>query len=224
MPTPFTGSRYFNLISDISYNLTNDVVLSIEYSLSGNPTTEAGFSFFITTSAAIDGGGSGIGLAYKGEVVSTEGIPSSIAGIGLDTGGYFGLSGTDMDGVHDSARISNAVCARAGYDEQFSMVALGTYYRALPTGVVIVNSDIQFRSLRYRVGNLGRTMYLDYRANHDDDYIALAEVDIGDRVDITLPYRVGIGYTAPLVGSSTDDIIPVFNLRSIHIEGLDFDA
>ena len=196
--------------------MVNDVVMSIEYSLSGNSNSEAGFSFFITTSANISGGGGGVGLGYTGDVLAADGVASAIAGFGIDTHGYFGLSGTDIDGV---APVANSVGARGGYAEFFSMSALGNYYELLPANIPVVLGDDRLRSLRYRVGNLGRTMYLDYRENHDDEYINIAEVELGDRINLLSSYRVGIGYASPF--SSIEEAVPNLVIRSIHIEGLE---
>lgn len=218
MPAIYTGPRNFNLISDKSFNLVNDVVLSIEFSLSGNPNTQAGLSFFLSTSGDIVGGGAGIGLAYTGTVLASGGITNAVAGFGLDTQGYFALSGGDIDGVDINDAIPNSVTARAGYSENFAMSAFNNATNELPFS--LYTTSIQFRSLRYRIGNLGRTMYLDYRANHDDDYIAVAEVDLGDRVNIDQAYQVGIGYASPF--STVEEAVPNLNITSIHIEGLEF--
>lgn len=220
MPLPYTGVKCFNLISDKSYDLTNDVVLSVHYSLSGNINSQAGFSFFICQSAAdqdLESGQGGIDLCYTG-------MSNAVAAFGIDTDGVFAQQQTGAQGTINSYDlILNSVAARPGVADEFALSALGSYVVALSSyGITVVQPDDTMRTLRYRVGNLGRTMYLDYRVNHDDDFLNIAQVDIGDRITLGEPYKVGVGYSSPFSG--VEEAKPNVRIASIHIEGLEYTA
>lgn len=202
MPLPFTGEKCLNLISDMSYDVTNDIVMSIHYSLSGNSISEAGLSFFICASAAdqeLTSAQNDTGLGYID-------LPHSIAAFGVDTDGNFAQT-----------YVPNTLAARSGINENFALSSFGDY---IIDNVIIVNPDDAMRTLRYRIGNLGRTMYLDYRVNHDDEFTSIAQVDIGDRLTLGEPYRIGMGFSTPF--STTEEAKVNIRIESIHIEGLEY--
>lgn len=229
------NGQAFNLISNNAYNPKADILLSIEYCISGNENTEAGVSFFLLS--AVDsfiGGVSGTDLCYSGFYNnSLEGIRTGVIGVGFDSTGTFGisagryystsnplsssLSASYRDGYSESDIIPNSIAVRG---DALSLYALSSfnYYRAV-SSVNLIDSEFQSRYLRFRLGNVARTIYLDYKGHFDEIYQNIATINIGEYIDITKFYRVGMGFTTP-VSSNNALSIANFYFKKIHIEGL----
>jgi len=222
------NGRAFNVISSRAYNPQNDIVLSVEYCISGNANSEAGISFFIHSDSSFQGGISGADLCYSGSLsgVST-GINNAIACIGIDSTGAFGLSAGNLsyiwrDGFAEVDIIPNSVIGRAGKTENYAMSTYGNYYRAI-SSFNIIGNDSRPKALRFRLGNVARTLYLDYKSDFNKSYKNIAAFDIGNALGVTDSsddfYKISIGFTTP-VSSSNSNATANFYFRSIHIEGL----
>lgn len=233
----------FNFISDKAYNPQNDILLSIEYAISGHATTEAGLAFFVARDSSLNGGTPGADLCYSGSLsgASSTGISVAEAGIGIDSTGVFGLSAgrttyplssaplssssvVDVwrDGYMDTDLIPNSVAARAGSANAFALSTFSNYYRAISSFNVVEDHN-RPRYLRFRLGDVARTMYLDYKANMSEQYESIAAVDIGDLLNVTATsetfYKVGMGFTSP-VNSSLSSTVASFCFKTVHLEGL----
>jgi hypothetical protein len=217
------GGRAFNFTSSRAYNPQNDIVLSVEYCISGNSNTEAGISFFISTDSSISGGVSGADLCYSGFYNgSLQGITTAVAGIGIDSTGVFGLSGTGRDGYNENSIIPNSIAARAGYSDYFALSTFGNYYRAI-SSFNIIDNNTKPKALRFRLGDVGRAMYLDYKNDLDGCYETIARVDIGGHLGVgpstSTQYRIGVGFTTP-ISANNDSATANFYFKTVHCEGL----
>ena len=217
------NAKAFNFTSSRAYNPQNDILLSVEYCISGHSLTEAGISFFITGDDTFTGGVSGADLSYSGYYLSAQqGVSNAIVGIGIDSTGVFGLSATGRDGLNESDIIPNSIAARGGSTDYFSMSAFNNYYRAI-SSFNIVDNNTQPKALRFRLGDIGRSMYLDYKHDLDGCYENIARVDIGDLFGIVPAsdtfYRIGMGFTTP-VSANNANAVADFYFRTVHVEGL----
>jgi len=214
----------FNFISDNTFDSHHDIVLSVEYSISGHANTEAGISFFVTDSSTFTGGVSGADLTYSGYYDGTsQGIQPALVGIGIDSTGVFGLSASGRDGFDESEVIANSYAVRAGTAEGYALSTFGNIYHAISSFNVVDSTD-DSHILRFRVGNVSRALYLDYKANASEVFTNIATVDIGTHLDPQpqeiIPLRVGMGFTTP-VSSNNSSSVAEFLFKTIHIEGLD---
>jgi len=216
------NAKVFNFTSARAYNPQNYIVLSVEYCISGHSLTEAGLSFFIASDTTMSGGVSGADLAYSGFNGSQNGVTTALVGLGIDSTGVFGLSATGRDGFAEDNIIPNSVAARGGYSDYFSMSAYDNYYRAI-SSFNIVGNDTQPKALRFRLGDIGRAMYLDYKHDLDGCYETIARVDVGDLFGIgpasDTYYRIGMGFTTPVSANNTNAVAD-FYFRTVHTEGL----
>jgi hypothetical protein len=214
------NGQAFNLASNRAYNLQGDLVISVEYAISGNINTEAGLSFYLLSdSTSLVGGVSGCDLCYSGYYNDTQkGISTGIIGLGFDSTGCFGLSATGRDGYDETYIVPNSIAVRGSKTNYYAMSSVGNYYRAVSSYNLIGNS-FEARYLRFRVGNVARTLYLDYKLHVDDCYAPVAAIDIGEYIDISSFYRIGFGFTTP-VSSSNVNSVANFYFKTVHVEGL----
>jgi hypothetical protein len=233
-----SNARAFNFVSSKAYNPQNDIVMSVEYAISGNPNSEAGIAFFIHGDSSLAGGLSGADLSYSGYLSTgtVKGIGSALACIGIDSTGVFGLSAglssydTSLsasvdsvyrDGFMESDIIPNSVAARAGNSQLYALSTFGNYYRAISSFNIIGDNTLKY--LRFRVGDVGRTMFLDYKKDFNTSYENIAAVPIGNLLGVTETsetyYKVGMGFTTPVSANNTAATCN-FCFRRVHLEGL----
>lgn len=214
-------AKAFNISSKKGFNPKNDIVMSIEYYVSGNSNTEAGMSFFIMSDSNFSGGLSGADLCFSGFANGLRaGVSTALIGLGIDSTGAFGLSGTGRDGYAEADRIPNSIAVRGSYVNGFALSSFN-YYTSLSSlsgNYSIIQPTSSLRTLRFRLGNVGRTLYLDYRSNYNYNFTPIAAVDIGDYFDLENYYRIGFGFTTS-VSSNKPNSVANFNIRRIHVEG-----
>ena len=228
------NSQAFNLASANVYNPQNDIVLSVEYCISGNINTEAGLSFFLSSDMSFSGGVSGADLCYSGYYSgASRGIRTGVIGLGFDSTGVFGLSAGEYysnsnplsgslsanyrDGFALADIKRNSIAVRGKRSDSYSLSVLGSYYNHV-SSVNLVDSVFESRFLRFRLGNVAKTLYLDYKRNVDDMYEPIAVVDIDGYIDPNLSYKVGIGFTTP-VSANNQQAVANFYFKRIQVEG-----
>jgi hypothetical protein len=205
-----------------------DIVWSLTYRVE-NATTddELGICMFLQdATVSLSGGGIGIDLGYSGlssynaSLSSSMGMLSGVIGIGLDSTGQFPLSvqwpdTTIRDGLNVSDRILNSVSVRGSYPD-FNYVANSN---TEITDFNIIESER--KTLRARLGNYGRTIYLDYRRSESDDFINILTSDVNIPFTDTTRLRPGVSFTKPVssTNSSTQQVV----VEIFHAEGRDED-
>ena len=240
------------------FNSNYDIVWSFQYklpstSLSGNqwPLTQMGFTTFLTTltaptsslpgqflgdSASL----SGVPLYTEGsDVVFTEGsqdilvndatLSGNIVKIAFDTTGLYALSGSyNRPGVSylnslGYGRGGEAFIIRDFNNNVLCNVPLST----MNTTFSSLSTD-DFRTLRFRYANLGRTLHIDYRDATTTTYSPLTTFDLGFRLanfdDLDNVY-CGFSFCTPLSdgagpGAGREALSAGnFFLKDFHIEG-----
>lgn len=231
-PTLPITAKAFNLASKGAYSPYYDIVWSFDYAISGNSNTEGGFTVFIMDNMPLSGGNSGIDLGYSGlssqDVVGgtiKPGISGAKLACGFDTTGSFGLSaeltGSNFirDGVNDNSRLLNSVALRSGWPT-YSFNTY-TYYKPISSLTSntfnIVENGIVYKTIRARLGNIGRTLYIDYRDSVNDDYINLVTQNVSLNSPISALYKVGVSFATPITGGSSG----IIYLKNFHTEGSD---
>ena len=229
-PVMNSSSKAINLASKDSYSCMYDVVWSFDYAISGSPSTEAGFTVFLTTSSnRLSGGSSGIDLGYSG--LSSFGLPYSIRpgvsgaiiAVGFDTTGLFAASAFSgnftRDGIDYRKVKKNSVTIREGapyfgYNYYSYNVSLST----LNTTFSIVESAAIYKTIRARLGNVGRTLYIDYRNNPTEQFQPIFEQPVSLGLPLSTFVHVGVSFATPISSISTNAIGNIF-LKNFHVEG-----
>ena len=219
-----------------------DIVWSFDYYLENiTPETEFGFLFFLQDDLVkiTTGGTPGPGLGYvlsqytRPDEVSTylttsgaltyntiarSGLEGGLLGVGFDSTGCYALSvgyGNNLlrDGKNDKERIPNSVAIRGGAPH-FSYDKYSVNYALTNFNII----DSVKKTVRARLGNLGRTIYIDYRYRPDQDFIPLLTQDVDLGVSLYNFIKPGITFTKNISSSSTA-AVPTVIIENIHLEG-----
>ena len=210
-------------ISDGEFSPFFDIVWSIKYEIvNWDGADEYGLCFFLQDSSVpIEGGGRGIDLGYSGTSTSVpgfsyaRGMTGGVIGIGLDTRGMFAANtvwpgGETRSGLNDVDLLPNSITVRGGAADNYAFVqtnGIGAF-NLLSDGVKI---------LRARLGNYGRTLYLDYRGAGDTDFVNILTQDVD--IDISIGDRLtpGVSFVKPLASITQLNI----KVDTFHVEGKD---
>jgi hypothetical protein len=229
-PVLNSDSKAINLASKDSYSCLYDLVWSFDYAISGNPSTEAGFTVFLTTSSSkLSGGSAGIDLGYSG--VQSFGLPYSVKpgvsgaaiGIGFDTTGLFAASATSgafvRDGIDYRKVKKNSISIRGkAPDFSYNNYSYNVAISSLNSTFSIVESAVNFKTVRVRLGNVGRTIYIDYRNNPKEQFQRILEKDVSLGLPITAFLHAGVSFVTPISSSQSKAIGNIF-IRNFHVEG-----
>ena len=212
-------------ISDGEFSPFYDVVWSLQYEVvDWDSSSDYGLCFFLQDSSEpLLYGGIGIDLGYSGSSVGgggsvrSTGMDGGLLGIGLDTNGVFAADttwpgGELRDGL--SSVLPNAITLRGGESSAYAYLSVHNTLSAfdlLSDGVKV---------LRARLGNYGRTIYMDYRDAGDTDFVEILSQDVD--LDLYDGMRVtpGVSFVRTLTSQDTDLTIKV---HSLHVEGRDND-
>jgi hypothetical protein len=212
----------------------SDIVWSFDYYVTDiSANSNLGFCIFLQDAynlplSSYQGGNSTIDLGYSGlsakntswTIASSlsAGLSGALIGVGFDSTGSFAVSATSSstilrDGVSDNQRINNSVSIRGAapyykYSEYNINRALSAYnFNVL---------DSTKKTIRARLGNVGRTLYVDYRYSADEDYINIITQDV--TFTITPSSRIRPGITFATQVSSSPSVPRVF-FSNLTVEG-----
>lgn len=222
--------KAINIASEYAYSPYSDIVWSFDYAISGNQTTEAGFTIFIQDGNSILSGGNGnIDLGYSGLSASRGnsikiGVLSGVVAVGFDTTGLFAVSALSAasyfrPGIRDESRFLNSITIRNSWP-RFD-IAPTNYHQpisATAPNFSIVEPGIIYKTIRARLGNVGQTLYVDYRNNPDESYKNILEYDINLDVTSSTKYRVGASFVTPISANNNNAIGNIF-ITNFHTEG-----
>ena len=198
-----------------------DITWSFNYEVKNwNAGDELGFTMFLQNATVpLTGGGVGDDLGYSGGAsgdIRARGLIGGVLGVGFDTHGVYALEKTYEDtttrtGIPLSGRKLNSISVRgdeaSGYSYQDSNVLIDAF-DILSDGI---------KTLRGRLGNYGKTIYVDYKGATDSDFTNILTKDITNLTfDTSTLYRPGITVSKPLTGSNSN--VEVF-LSNFHVEG-----
>lgn len=218
--------RVSNILNPISSNANYDIVWSFKFllsSVSATPADQGGFVTYLVPSTATalptyTVGGSGLFLGY--DATPPGGIIDAAIGIGFDTMGLFAVSGIDSRtyGVNISAAKRNSVTIRGGYSA-FEML-YNESLSALNTNFTLLTTTENYQWLRFRLGNIGQTLYLDYRHRDNDSYSQLLELPVNLPINDNTFYSVGISYAYPLSSTTySEQSNTILRIKNFQVEG-----
>jgi hypothetical protein len=225
-----SSAKAINFASTTPFSPYYDIVWSFDYAISGNQNTEAGFTVFLTK-YGLNGGSGGIDLGYSGLSSGDvnysyikPGILGAAIGVGFDTTGLFAASAfigsyTVRDGINASRVKKNSVTIRSSWSQySYNQYAYHQPLSSLNSTFSIVESAEIYKTVRVRLGNIGRTLYIDYRNNPNEEFQPIMQQEINIPVSKEARYYPGISFATPISSISPNAIGNIF-VKNIHTEG-----
>lgn len=210
--------RISNIQNEIDLNPNYDLVWSFKFLLSttsSSPLNQGGFVTYLTSSSATYTiGGSGAMLGYKG-------VEGAVLGIGFDTMGLFAVSAANSftTGINVSAAKRNSITIRGGYSA-FD-VLYNESLSSLNTNFTLLTTTEDYQWLRFRLGNIGQTLYIDYRHKDNDSYYQLLELPVSLTFNESSFYSIGVGFAYPLSSTTYSETQSntILRIKNLQIEG-----
>jgi len=186
--------RTTTIIYDHNFNPNYDIVWSVQFLLSGNNNSSGAFTTFLSDTTTITGGGSGIDVGYSG----VPGLSGTKLAVGFDTTGLFASSFTypnssTRDGIDPQP---NMLVIRGGYPN-FNLIFASPLSALSDSFNLVYDSEI-YQTLRFRLGNVGRTLHVDWRPTNDTSYTQLTSVNVNLDFNDTSLYYIGYSFTTPV--------------------------
>ena len=231
-PTFTINTKAINIASSYGYSPYFDIVWSFDYAISGNSSTEAGFTIFLMNDAyALSGGNNGIDLGYSGLSAANSslssinpGISGAVIAVGFDTTGSFAvsaLSGSRVlrDGILDIQRIQNSVSIRSGWPTySYNTYKYNIALSSIDSDFKIVENTVQYKTIRARLGNVGQTLYVDYRNTPEEDFKPLVATNVNLGITSTTKYKAGVSFATPISSNNISKVGNIY-IRNFHTEG-----
>jgi hypothetical protein len=152
------------------------------------------------------------------------GLSGAVLGVGFDSTGCFALSTTYSgfilrDGKSEDQRIPNSVSIRgpspAYGDRTFYSYNMYSVNYALTNFSIV---DGVKKTMRARLGNLGRTIYIDYRRSPLEQYTNILTQNVTLGIPGSAFLRPGVIFTKP-ISSTSISAVPVSYIQNFHVEG-----
>jgi hypothetical protein len=231
-PTFTINTKAINIASAYGYSPYFDIVWSFDYAISGNSSTEAGFTIFLMNdSYVLSGGNNGIDLGYSGLSAASSslssinpGISGAVIAVGFDTTGCFALSATSgtrtlRNGIPTAQRIQNSISIRDGSPlYSFNTYRYNVALSSIDSSFKIVENTVQYKTIRARLGNVGQTLYVDYRNNPEENFKSLLEAKVSLNITSATKYKAGISFATPVSSNNIDKVGNIY-IRNFHTEG-----
>jgi len=224
-------TKCINFASSGAYSPFFDIVWSFDYAIVGDSNVQGGFTVFLMENIPLSGGNTGIDLGYSGLSSASlpysieQGISGALLGVGFDSTGLFAASasiGSSVirDGIGIDKVIKNSITIRGGWPEySYNEESFTSSISALTnTTFYVVESALNYKTIRARLGNLGRTLYIDYRNNTSDYFTNILTKDVTLYPAMTSLYKVGVSFATPI---SSDNYIHTgtIHFKNFHVEG-----
>ena len=231
-PTFTINTKAINIASSYGYSPYFDIVWSFDYAISGNSSTEAGFTIFLMNDAyVLSGGNNGIDLGYSGLSAANSslssinpGISGAVIAVGFDTTGSFAVSALSgslvlRDGVLDTQRIQNSVSIRSSWPTySYNTYRYNKALSSIDSTFKIVEDSVRYKTIRARLGNVGQTLYVDYRNNPEESFKPLVSANVNLNITSTTKYKAGISFATPVSSNNIDRVGNIY-IRNFHTEG-----
>lgn len=172
-----------------------------------DPTQEYYLSY-ITAASNVD-------LGYAGQ---TNNIDEGIIGIGLDTTGSFALQLSSLgtlvrDGDLDINRKNNSLSVRG----QAPTYSWSEYSINLPLSTFGFNIlETRKKTIRARLGNVGQTIYVDFRYSPTEDFVNILTQDVTFSRSLSSRFRPGVTFVKPVSGIAP---VPTLRFSNFTVEG-----
>lgn len=198
-----------------------DIVWSFDYYATSIPAnSQLGICLFLqdstgTTQASLLSGGNNIDLGYAGAVGGTD---KGLIGVGLDTTGCFALSlsssgSTIRDGDLDINRKLNSISVRG----QGPLYSWREYSVNTPLSAYNFNIiESRKKTIRARLGNVGQTLYVDFRYSPTEDFVNILTQDVTFSRTLSSKLRPGVTFSNVVSGIAPK---PTIRFSNFTVEG-----
>jgi len=202
-----------NFVINKTLRYDHDVTWSFEYSLSGNSSTDGGFTTFLLNSDS-DTTGGGIGPALGLAAYQTDMEKKSVLlCIAIDSTGIFGTNSIFSTGL--SAAIPNSMTIRLGTNF--------TYLTSFSLSSVeldgLINRE-KFNTLRFNLTDLGRTLNI-HKLNEYEEYDLIYSYSGPSNIKNSKSIMVGFSQSSPILLQNFKSIL---KLKDIHVHGIATDS
>ena len=194
-----SNAKYLTFIdTKLNFNPHFDVIWSFEIALSG---IQHGFSTFIADNSSF--------IPLSGHYF---GLPiDNLLSVVFDTNGYAALSTPIRDGILLSGIKPNSITIRDDGNHLIYHEALSS----LDTSFVLTSSQKYWQTLRFRLSNLGTSLYIDLKKNNI--YSNLLTLPININVTDSPYLYPGFTFVSPI---SSNIISPsTLFLKNFHVQG-----
>jgi hypothetical protein len=201
-----------NFVIDKNLRYDHDVTWSFQYSLSGNSSTDGGFTTFLLNSETdTTGGGIGpaLGLASYQSNLAKQSV---IATVAIDSSGIFGTRTIFPTGL--TTPIPNSMTIRIGTNF--------TYLTSFPLSTVGLDGLItqeKFNTLRLNFTNVGRTLNIS-KLNEYEEYDLIYSYTGSFGINRSKSIKVGFSQSSPIQIQKFKSIL---KLKDIHVQGMSLD-
>jgi len=145
----------------------------------------------------------------------TIGISGALLAIGFDTTGYFALSTPAANGVPLSGVYKNSLVVRGGQPDYNLLYNIPL--SSMSTDFTLLTTEENYCWLRFRLGDVGSMLYIDYRYGDTSRYISLTSLPVTLNIANSSIATAGISYTTPTSSGLFDETI--FRMKNFAIEG-----
>jgi hypothetical protein len=228
------NAKYYGFIDNkLPYNSHWDITWSFSFALTGS---EHGFTTFLTTQPTLTGGIPGTRLGYLGDkeylkdengnillaetrerLVADPSALSSydtmgVLAIAFDTTGLFALSSATYNGVGLSQIKRNSLIIRDSNDD----LVYNTQLSSLDTTFFLTSSVKSYQTVRFRLSNAGRRLYVD-KQKADLTYTNMLNLVISSfYVTSNDIVYAGLTYCSPVSSLTTPSTL---YLKNFHAQG-----
>ena len=203
-----SDAKYIGFVDDkIPFNSNWDIVWSFSYALTGS---QHGFCTFLTTNSSLTGGIPGQYLGYLGE--SPNYTTNGVLSIAFDSTGYFALSSNSNSGVSVVDVIPNSLIIRDNSDQVIYNQSLSS----LDTEFLISETPKTYKTLRFRLSNGGRMLYIDYKG-FQKKYKNLLSLPISFDISTYNTLYPGFTFCSPISSASLQP--STLFLKNFHTQG-----
>ena len=198
-----------------------DIVWSFDYYATSIPAnSQLGICLFLqdstgTTQASLLSGGNNIDLGYSGAVGGTD---KGLIGVGLDTTGCFALSlsslgSTIRDGDLDINRKINSISVRGqGPSYSWRQYSVNTPLSTFNFNIL----ESRKKTIRARLGNVGQTLYVDFRYSPTEDFVNILTQDVTFSRTLSSKFRPGVTFSNVVSGIAPK---PIIRFSNFTVEG-----
>jgi len=156
-----------------------------------------------------------IDFGYSGPI---NGVDKGMIGVGLDSTGSFALAISSVeslvrDGEIDSRRKLNSLSVRG----QAPAYSWNEYSINLPLSTFNFNVlETRKKTIRARLGNVGQTLYVDFRYSPLEDFVNILTQDVTFSKTLSSRFRPGVTFVKPVSGIAPS---PVIRFSNFTVEG-----
>ena len=201
-----------NFVIDKNLRYDHDVTWSFQYSLSGNSSTDGGFTTFLLNSESDTlggGGGPALGVASYQNNNAKQSVVLCVA---IDSTGIFGTNSIFTTGL--SSPIRNSMTIRIGNNF--------TYLTSFPLSLFeldgLINQE-KFNTLRLNFTNVGRTLNIS-KLNEYEEYDLIYSYTGSFGIHDNKSIMVGFSQSSPILLKNFKSVL---KLKDIHVQGMPLD-